>query len=43
MNMKNNNSYFNGRTPLSIIATGNFDSLSEVFKHIDNMANWTVV
>lgn len=43
MNMKNNNSYFNGRTPLSIIATGNFDSLSEVFKHIVNMANWTVV
>lgn len=43
MNMKNNNSYFNGRTPLSIIATGNFDSLSKVFKHIVNMANWTVV
>lgn len=38
MNMKNNNSYFNGRTPLSIIATGNFDSLDEVFKHIISMA-----
>ncbi|MBU2883672.1 hypothetical protein KO525_16685 [Psychrosphaera sp. B3R10] len=37
MNMKNNNSYFNGRTPLSIIATGNFDSLDEVFKRIDCM------
>lgn len=43
MNMKNNNSYFNGRTPLSIIATGKVDSLGEVFKHIVSMANWTVV
>ncbi len=39
MNMKNNNSYFNGRTPLSIIATGKVDSLGEVFKHIVSMAN----
>lgn len=38
MNMKNNNSYFNGRTPLSNIATGNVDSLGEVFKHIVSMA-----
>ena len=38
MNMKNNNSYFNGRTPLSIIATGKVDSLGEVFKHIVSMA-----
>jgi len=42
MNMKNNNSYFNGRTPLSIIATGKVDSLDEVFKHIVSMANWTL-
>ena len=38
MNMKNNNSYFNGRTPLSIIATGKVDDFSDVFKRIDSMA-----
>ena len=37
MGMVNNNSYFNGRTPLSIISTGNFGSLYEVFKRIDSM------
>lgn len=37
MNMQNNNPYFNGRTPLSIIATGNFGALYEVFKRIDSM------
>lgn len=37
MNMKNNNSYFNGRTPLSIIATGKVDDFSDIFKCIDSM------
>ncbi|NMP15865.1 hypothetical protein [Thalassotalea sp. Y01] len=37
MNMRNNNSYFNGRTPLSIIATGKVDDFSDVFKCIDSM------
>ncbi|KGJ86987.1 arsenate reductase/protein-tyrosine-phosphatase family protein [Colwellia psychrerythraea] len=36
MSMKNNNSFFNGRTPLSIIATGNFDDFYDVFKCIDS-------
>lgn len=39
MNMVNNNPYFNGRTPLSIIETGSFGSLYEVFKRIDSMRN----
>lgn len=37
MGMTNNNSYFNGRTPLSIIGTGSFGGLYEVFKRIDSM------
>lgn len=37
MKMVNNNPYFNGRTPLSIIATGNFGALYEVSQRIDNM------
>lgn len=37
MSMNNNNPYFNGKTPLSIISTGNFGSLYEVFKRIDGM------
>lgn len=37
MGMPNNNPYFNGRTPLSIIGTGNFGALYEVFKRIDSM------
>ena len=37
MGMVNNNPYFNGRTPLSIISTGNFGALYEVFKRIDSM------
>lgn len=37
MGMTNNNPYFNGRTPLSIITTGSFGSLYEVFKRIDSM------
>lgn len=38
MSMKNNNSYFNGRTPLSIIATGKVNDFSDVFKCIDSIA-----
>jgi hypothetical protein len=37
MKMVNNNPYFNGRTPLSIISTGNFGALYEVFKRVDSM------
>ncbi|EXJ10280.1 MULTISPECIES: antitoxin Xre-like helix-turn-helix domain-containing protein [Nitrincola] len=37
MGMVNHNPYFNGRTPLSIISTGNFGALYEVFKRIDSM------
>lgn len=37
MRMENNNPYFNGKTPLSIIATGKFGSLYEVFKRVDVM------
>ena len=39
MKMKNENAYFNGRTPLSIINSGNFGALYEVFKRIDAMRN----
>jgi len=39
MSMKNNNPYFNGKTPLSLIITGNFGALYEVFKRIDSMRN----
>ena len=39
MKMKNNNPYFNGRTPLSLIEKGNFGILYEVFKRIDAMRN----
>ena len=38
MNMKNNNSYFNGRTPLSIIAKGKVNDFSDVLKCIDSIA-----
>ena len=38
MSMKNNNSYFNGRTPLSIIAKGKVNDFSDVFKCIDSIA-----
>ncbi len=37
MKMKNENPYFNGRSPLSIIESGNFGALYEVFKHIDSL------
>ena len=35
MSMPNNNSYFNGRTPLTVISTGNFGALYETFKRVD--------
>ena len=37
MKMVNNNPYFNGRTPLSLIATGQFGALYEVAKRVDSM------
>lgn len=37
MNMKNNNSFFNGNSPLSLISSGSIDTLHEVFKRIDAM------
>lgn len=35
MRMNNNNPFFNGRSPLELIATGNFGTLYEVSKRID--------
>ena len=35
MSMKNNNAFFNGATPLSIIESGDFVSLHEVAKRVD--------
>lgn len=37
MGMLNNNPFFNGRTPLSLIEDGKINSLSEVFRRIDGM------
>lgn len=37
MSMVNNNPYFNGRSPLSLICSGNFGILYEVYKRIDSM------
>ena len=37
MSMKNDNPYFNGESPLSLISTGNFGTLYEVFKRISSM------
>ncbi|MBA6225210.1 MULTISPECIES: antitoxin Xre-like helix-turn-helix domain-containing protein [unclassified Colwellia] len=39
MAMKNDNPYFNGHSPLSLISSGNFGTLYEVFKRIDAMRN----
>lgn len=39
MSMINHNPFFNGRSPLSIISSGNFGALYEVFKRIDSMRN----
>jgi uncharacterized protein (DUF2384 family) len=35
MSMDNNNPFFNGRTPMALISSGNFGALYEVFKRID--------
>lgn len=35
MSMKNDNPYFNGKSPLEIISTGSFAALYETFKRID--------
>lgn len=39
MAMRNDNPYFNGNSPLSLISTGKFGTLYEVFKRIDAMRN----
>ena len=35
MSLKNDNPYFNGKTPLELIGTGQFAALYETFKRID--------
>ncbi|HKK57307.1 MbcA/ParS/Xre antitoxin family protein [Marinobacter sp.] len=35
MALKNDNPFFNGKSPLEIISTGQFAALYETFKHID--------
>jgi len=42
MSMINHNAYFNGRTPLSLISSGDLINLSNVHAHIDGMkgAGW---
>lgn len=35
--MKNDNEFFNGRSPLGIMAQGDFISLYETFKHIESL------
>lgn len=37
VNLVNHNPYFNGRTPLEIIGSGDFAALYETFKHIDSL------
>jgi uncharacterized protein (DUF2384 family) len=37
MSMKNKNPYFNGESPLSLIKSGDFGTLYEVFKRISSM------
>lgn len=37
MSMPNNGAFFNGATPLSLVATGDFDNLQEVSKRIEAM------
>lgn len=39
MRMSNENPYFNGKSPLALINSGNFGALYEVFKRIDGMRN----
>lgn len=42
VNMINYNPYFNGRTPLEIMESGNFAALYETFKRVDSLrgAQW---
>lgn len=42
VNMINHNPYFNGRTPLEIMGSGDFAALYETFKRIDSLrgAQW---
>ncbi|BCB08115.1 DUF2384 domain-containing protein [Vreelandella venusta] len=42
VSMANHNPYFNGRTPLEVIGTGDFAALYETFKRIDSLrgAQW---
>lgn len=37
VNMMNHNPYFNGRTPLEIMESGDFAALYETFKRIDSL------
>lgn len=37
VNMINHNPYFNGRTPLEIIGSGDFAALYETFKRVDSL------
>lgn len=37
VNMMNHNPYFNGRTPLEIMGSGDFAALYETFKRIDSL------
>ena len=37
VNMINHNPYFNGRTPLEIMGSGDFAALYETFKRIDSL------
>jgi hypothetical protein len=37
MSMKNHNPFFNGRSPLSVIETGDFGALYETYKRIDTL------
>lgn len=37
VNMINHNPYFNGRTPLEIMGTGDFAALYETFKRVDSL------
>ena len=37
VNMVNHNPFFNGRTPLAIMGTGDFAALYETYKRIDSL------
>jgi hypothetical protein len=38
MSLDNHNSFFDGRKPIDIIASGRLDDLSDTFKRIDSLA-----